>query len=490
MAWRPSAGAGDDRAEDLALTLLRAITRPAVRDEGLPGALRALVEATDASACVVRVDEPLRLLSWSAGELAELDEEPAHSGREAEVVLGHGGGAIGRLRLLGLDRVATVQEALAYLAGDLGWVVAHHVDRGADQLAALKAEVDRLREVTRSLPDGVALVASTGRVVAWNRAMEELTGIAADDALLQPWRGLVDLRDDAGAPLGAPLIGYTSARQGEAVDWLEVATVHRAGGEPVVVEFGFAPTAPGPAGHGVAMAARDVTLRHRARRTRERFLARASDELRTPLTPLRGLLELFDRGVDELPPASREQVREAAERQIDRLSRLADDLVTMVDLDHHLAPDRAEEVDLRSLLRDLVGGLPEEATRRIEVDVPQPVGLRTQPAVLRRIVLALVDNAVEHARGPIAVRVTANDDEVVIEVDDAGTGIAPERRAALLRPLDASTTPADEPTAGESPGLGLRVASTLAIRLGGRLALQEGPTGGLRAELRLMRHRS
>ncbi len=479
-AWRPSADPGDERAEDLAVALLRAITRPEVRDRGLAGALDALCEAVGGSGCVVRMDHPVRILQWEEGELHDLDVPVPPTGREAEVVLSHDGGTIGTLRVLGLRQVAVIHQALSYIGADLGWLVANHVDRPVDEIYEIKLEVDRLRQINRALPDGAVLVSAEGRVVAWNRAMELLSGISADAALLQPWSGLLDLRDDAGTALRRSTVGYETARQGIPVDFWEVVRLHpRGGGPPSWVEIAFGPTGDETQGHGVVMVLRDVTARLDMERSRNAFLATASHELRSPLTPLHAVLELLDR-VGELPASSVERMREAAARQIDRLQRLTDDIVTMVDLDRHLATGDTETFDPRATAVTVLHARGHDDARRVEIVSPRPVRLRSSPALVGRILDILLDNALRHTRGPITLTIEERDGAALLTVDDAGNGIPEEARERLLSPVG---TDATEGTG--SIGLGLRIGRTLADRLGGDLTLGDSPTGGVRARVRL-----
>ncbi len=478
--WRPSTDPGDERAEDLAVALLRAITRPEVRDGGLPAALEALALAVGGTAVVVQLAAPPRTLLWEDGELRDLELPVPPTGREAEVVLAHGGGPIGTLRILGLRQVAVIHQAIAYIGADLGWLVANHVDHPVDEVHALKVEADRLRQIVRSLPDGAVLVSAAGRVIGWNQAMEQLTGVDADAALLQPWSGLLDLRDDVDQPLRQMPIGYSTAQKGHLVDFWEVLRLHpRGGGKPRWIEFAFGPTGDPSSGHGVAMVVRDVTARLDMQRTKDAFLATASHELRSPLTPLHAVLELLDRA-HELPPSSAMRMREAAARQIERLERLTDDIVTMVDLDRSLSAGRLEHFDPRVTAQTVLQAAGQDAQRRVELRVTRAVEVHSSPALVARILDILLDNALRHTRGPIVVRIEERGDAVVIDVEDSGTGIPVEARERLLTPVGG------EIGAGAvGLGLGLRIARTLANRLGGELELDDSPTGGTRARLRL-----
>jgi signal transduction histidine kinase len=142
-----------------------------------------------------------------------------------------------------------------------------------------------------------------------------------------------------------------------------------------------------------------------------------------------------------------------------------------------------EDVDVGELCREAAQLVLHEAMRR-QVEVrPYPAeglpALRGHAGRLRQAVLALVLNALDAspAGGRIDVRTRAEGGEIVVDVDDAGPGIAPENEARLGEPFF-STRPG-------GLGLGLMSCRAIAGAHGGSLAWGSGAAGGARFTLRL-----
>jgi signal transduction histidine kinase len=84
----------------------------------------------------------------------------------------------------------------------------------------------------------------------------------------------------------------------------------------------------------------------------------------------------------------------------------------------------------------------------------------------------LIDNARVHGGGAVAVRIERRAGQIAIEVDDAGPGVAADRRADAFR--------AFVPSSGGGLGLGLALVSRIAVAHGGGAWIDERPGGGAR----------
>jgi two-component system, OmpR family, sensor kinase len=166
---------------------------------------------------------------------------------------------------------------------------------------------------------------------------------------------------------------------------------------------------------------------------RERaFVAHASHELRTPLALLRTELELALRHPREAPEL-RASVRSAA-AEVDRLERLAEDLLLLAQSGEAGLPVHTETVVLAELLDSVVARFApalREADRRLEAE-PTDAVVRGDRRLLQQALTNLVANAWEHGEGPVCLRVRRAGPAVEIAVADAGPGLdeAVEGRAA------------------------------------------------------------
>jgi two-component system OmpR family sensor kinase len=200
---------------------------------------------------------------------------------------------------------------------------------------------------------------------------------------------------------------------------------------------------------------------------RKEFIANASHELRTPIFSLGGFVELLD---EENPdPESRREFVRTMREQIDRLTKLATDLLDLSKLDADAIELSHRDVDLARVARETAAEFQPAADRhgsRLEVraDSGGPVVALADPDRVRQIMRILVDNALKHTPEgtSITVRTHQQDGVAGLVVSDVGPGIAAQART---RVFDRFYT-GDE--AGGS-GLGLAIARELAMRMNGDL---------------------
>ncbi|MDQ4069606.1 MAG: HAMP domain-containing histidine kinase [Actinomycetota bacterium] len=211
-----------------------------------------------------------------------------------------------------------------------------------------------------------------------------------------------------------------------------------------------------------------------------RFVADVSHELRTPLTALTtaaDVLEAHSAGLDE---AGRRAARLLV-RETRRLATLVEDLMEISRLDAGAAPMAWERVDVVQLVASAVSTRGWDRQVRVEGDSATTV---VDPRRLDAIVVNLVGNALEHGAPPVRVRVSATEGEVVVEVADAGPGIAEEH---LSRVFDRFYKADPARPGGRGSGLGLAIARENARLHGGDLTVSSPPGSGATFTLRLPR---
>jgi heavy metal sensor kinase len=166
----------------------------------------------------------------------------------------------------------------------------------------------------------------------------------------------------------------------------------------------------------------------------KRFTADVSHELRTPLTALRAVGEVALRR-DHDAQGYREVIGSMLE-EVDRLTRLADELLTLARADAGEAKLVLEPVDLGALVREVAGHvsvLAEEKEQRLEVEA-RPVAVRGDRTVLRQALVNLAVNAIKYSTERSRIRVAAGrrGQDAFFEVSDEGPGIALEHRDRLF----------------------------------------------------------
>ena len=208
-------------------------------------------------------------------------------------------------------------------------------------------------------------------------------------------------------------------------------------------------------------------------RARQEFIANASHELRTPLFSLGAFAELL--GDDDMDPEVRRDFLAEMRGQIDRLTRLATDLLDLSRLDAGQLEVEIAPFDLAATAR-VVGeefrAVAETAGQELRVDADEPVEALGDELRAQQIVRALVENAIRHtpAGTSVTVDVFAAPDGVVLEVRDDGPGIPEEDQTHLFQRFYRA---AGGKASGS--GLGLAIASELALRLEGSIAVMSRP---------------
>jgi signal transduction histidine kinase len=219
-----------------------------------------------------------------------------------------------------------------------------------------------------------------------------------------------------------------------------------------------------------------VPIRESIRRQRE-FAADASHELRTPLTVIRGNLRTLAAGAAQ-SPAQREALGDI-ETEVTRMGSLIEQLLLLARSDSDALELELGSADLAEEATDALEGFAPVAAGkqvRLELDV-EPAPMRGDRFRLRQLVGILVDNAVRHAPSQGQVRVTVREagGRATLTVEDNGPGI---RADDLPRVFDRFWRAVDAPEGGS--GLGLAIAAWIVERHGGRIRVENRPSGGAR----------
>jgi signal transduction histidine kinase len=213
-------------------------------------------------------------------------------------------------------------------------------------------------------------------------------------------------------------------------------------------------------------------------RARREFIGNASHELRTPLFSLRGFIELLtDEDLDE---STRAEFLDTMREQVDRLQRLAEDLLDLTRLDAGRIHIERQPVDLRELAEDLCDEFRAVAAASghpLELEGSGDATALGDEGRVLRIGRALVENALMHT--PPGTRVTVRTSGNSLAVCDEGPGIPPEYLGNVFDRFYRV-----EGARASGSGLGLAIARELAEAMGGTLEARSAP-GGTSFSLRL-----
>jgi heavy metal sensor kinase len=207
-----------------------------------------------------------------------------------------------------------------------------------------------------------------------------------------------------------------------------------------------------------------------------RFVADASHELRTPLASLRTELELAARR-----PRSQEELESAlrsAGEEVERLVRLAEDLLVLARADDGQLPLRVEQHAASSMLDSVVRRNEPRAAaagRALVASAPPELTLTGDRQRLEQALDVLVDNAFRHGGGTVRMDARAENGRVVLAVSDEGAGFPPE----FLPHAFERFSRADQARSGGGAGLGLAIVDAIARAHGGTAQAENLAFGGV-----------
>ena len=221
------------------------------------------------------------------------------------------------------------------------------------------------------------------------------------------------------------------------------------------------------------------SLRRREQLEQERsaLIATVNHEIRNPLAALSGHLQLAARYV------RREDMRERvapsideAQQQVGRLLRLADDLqvISGASAVFRVEP---ESFDLALAARAAARRVEAlDPAREVTVNAPAALLVRADPARLDQILDNLLKNAVAYSprQTPIEISTSAEAEHAVIRVRDHGAGIDPGESERIFERFVRGAAVASQP----GMGIGLYVSRAIAVRMGGRLFIEETSSQG------------
>jgi two-component system, OmpR family, sensor kinase len=215
-----------------------------------------------------------------------------------------------------------------------------------------------------------------------------------------------------------------------------------------------------------------------------RFVADASHELRTPLTALRGNTDIMRRRIASgiVDPAELIEGLDGIGEEVDRLTRMVQDLLTLARADVGWKPDMTT-VNLATVAHDAMRTLaPLTTQHHLTTDIPEDTTLTVvgNADQLKQLSLILLDNAITHTPPGTTVCLSADrtDGRAHLCVADNGPGIPAEHQKRVFerfyRPDAARSR-----TAGGT-GLGLSIAQWIVTIHGGQISIDSAPGEGTR----------
>jgi signal transduction histidine kinase len=214
-----------------------------------------------------------------------------------------------------------------------------------------------------------------------------------------------------------------------------------------------------------------------AQRSQRQFVSDASHELRSPLASLRQYAEVAASHPDRVSAA---ELSEAILDEGARLERLVHGMLLLARSDEQTEISSTTAVDLDDLVLREARRLRESTALSVDAAAVGPARVRGDAGLLEQVVRNLTDNAARHAASRIRFALT---DEVLLLVEDDGTGVPAADRDRVFERFARLDEARDRDSGGS--GLGLAIVRELVQAHGGSAAVSSSPLGGARFEVRL-----
>jgi two-component system sensor histidine kinase PilS (NtrC family) len=360
--------------------------------------------------------------------------------------------------------------AVAVLASNLAAQVLRAGERLAQKEARLSDLEAQSEDVIRCLTSGLITTDLGNRILSFNQAAGEITGLERAAVLGQPLGRVLPALVALAARGGATRAEVTAARPDGATVPLGVSVMPLTNRVGAVVGwiFNF---------QNLSELKRMEAAVKRAERMAAigQLSATMAHEIRNPLASISGAIELLRTG-----PALGDDDRRLMAivlREVDRLNRLITELLEFA----RPRPPNRGRIDLRSLVREALSVFEHERGAAITVELlaPAPVTVDADAAQIHQVVWNLLKNASEAMPdgGQITLALTREEGLASLTVRDQGKGIAQEHRDRIFEPFFTTKT--------HGTGLGLAMVQRLVHDHGGTIDITSEENQGTTAVVKL-----
>ena len=358
------------------------------------------------------------------------------------------------LRLKGMfpDEVGELATSFNVMAERLG-----------SAFETLSEQQREIATVVETMAEGLIAVDEELRIRLINPAAAELLAkpiVGLEGKTMREAVGAEGLIQPIEAALGGRQVSETY-EHGSRVLLLHASPIRSGSGRPV----------------GVVLILRDVTQQKRMEQAQRDFISHASHELRTPISSLRGFIELLEGGAKD-DSGVRDRFLTTMDVEVDRLQRLIEDLFTLAQLDSgrldlKLATNSAAEFveEVVNLVGPIAASSDVHLRSDIEPSLPNVLCDRDR---IVQVLLGFIDNALKHSRPGNSVTVFArrNREAVRVGVADTGPGIPPGDMPRIFERFYRIT---DDK---KGAGLGLSIAKEMVEAHGSSIGVESAPGSG------------
>lgn len=184
-----------------------------------------------------------------------------------------------------------------------------------------------------------------------------------------------------------------------------------------------------------------LTQLSQALKWRDDFLSIASHELKTPITSMRLQTQMTERSLQKsenkvLSPEKLEKYFLTSNKQLDKLTRLIDDLLDTTRIRAGKLTVEPVEVNFSQLMNDILDRYEDQliaAKCLVDIEIQENVMVYCDPFRAEQVIVNLISNVIKYAHGkPVAIKLREEHGQAFVTIQDSGPGIAPEKVDAIF----------------------------------------------------------
>jgi PAS domain S-box-containing protein len=378
--------------------------------------------------------------------------------------------------LLDLTQATAKQIAVAINNSQLFGLIRDQAEHLGDMLRRQHIETSRSQAILEAVADGVLVTDARREITLFNASAEHILGLDRSQVLGrslehfsglfgkagQTWMKTIHSWSENPASLATVESGIGHTEQIE-LDDRRVVLVSLT---PVRLRKDFL---------GTVSIFRDITHQVEVDRLKSEFVATVSHELRTPMTSIKGYVEILLLGAAGDLSKQQTHFLEIVKANTERLAILVNDLLDISRIEAGKVVLFFQPVDLGEILRkaadDLIQRTKDDG-KQMDVKVQIPKDLKRvngDPSRMRQIIDNLLENAYFYTpeNGRIIVRMRQNKNEIQVDIQDNGIGVAPEDQERIFERFYRGEDPLVLATSGT--GLGLSIVSRIIEMHKGRI---------------------
>jgi PAS domain S-box-containing protein len=355
-----------------------------------------------------------------------------------------------------LRAISLLQQKASSLAAE--------IDERQEAEKQLRLSEDRYRRLFETSKDGLLIVdADTYLIADVNPSVTELLGYTCEQLRGRDlWRsGILQSQEISQTAwleaLEQPSSRYDAlplqTRDGQ-IRYVEfVSNRYRANGHEVI-----------------QCSLRDVSERKELDKRKDEFISMASHELKTPVTSLKGFLNLVQRRSIKQGDEKVLHYLARMDIQINKLTTLINDLLDLSRMQTGKLIYREETFSLDELVREIVASIQETTqTHRLVLEGQTQATVFGDRERIGQVLINLLNNAIKYSPGAdtVLIRMANDQQKILVSIQDFGIGIAQDHHLRIFERFYQVTEPAEKTYPGL--GIGLYISSEIVRRHGGQM---------------------